>query len=147
MATVKKSVLVPYSAAEMFSLVEKVDDYPSFLPWCAGVAHLPSAGAHPIVRVDIHYHGVFAHFTTENESFPPDRIVVALRDGPFRVLEGTWSFRALAENACKVELELHYEFKTHVLEKVIGPVFGHIANTFIDAFVRRAESLHGNSTT
>ncbi len=91
-------------------------------------------------RIDIDYHGVRAHFTTDNANHRPESIVVTLKDGPFRHLHGEWRFIALAPDACKIEFELAYEFKTHILERVVGPVFSHIANTFIDAFVRRAES-------
>ena len=83
-----------------------------------------------------------AHFTTDNRNLPGESIVVTLKDGPFRHLHGEWRFRALAADACKVEFEIAYEFATHVLEAVVGPVFSHIANTLIDAFVHRAEALY-----
>jgi ribosome-associated toxin RatA of RatAB toxin-antitoxin module len=83
-----------------------------------------------------------AHFTTANQNSPPDRIVIQLREGPFRRLDGTWRFRALSPSACKVELDLYYDFATPVLEALVGPVFNHIAKTFIDAFVKRAESVY-----
>ncbi|TMH32172.1 MAG: type II toxin-antitoxin system RatA family toxin [Betaproteobacteria bacterium] len=142
MASVHKSVLVPYSAGQMFHLVEHVENYPMFLPWCAGTHELERTGDRVLVRIDVNYHGVRTHFTTANLNQPPERIVIELRDGPFRRLDGTWSFRALTEAACKVELELNYEFSTHALEKLIGPVFTHIATTFIEAFVKRAEAVY-----
>ena len=143
MASVQKSVLVPHSAAQMFELVERVEDYPRFLPWCGGATILERTAQETLVRIDINYHGVRAHFTTANRNRPPERITIELRDGPFRHLDGTWQFHALAAAASKVELELHYEFATPVLGRLIGPVFGHIAHTFIDAFVRRAEAVYG----
>jgi len=146
MASVKKSVLVPYSAGQMFGLVERVEDYPKFLPWCAGSAILERRADQALARIDINYHGARAHFTTANTHRPPEQIRIELRDGPFRHLDGTWQFRSLAATACKVEFELHYEFNTHVLEKLIGPVFSHIANTFVDAFVKRAERVYGSET-
>ncbi|MEP6996562.1 MAG: type II toxin-antitoxin system RatA family toxin, partial [Betaproteobacteria bacterium] len=96
-----------------------------------------------LARIDIDYHGVRAYFTTANRNQPPDRIVIELRDGPFRRLDGIWQFRALAESACKVEFELNYEFATAVLETLIGPVFGRIADSFINAFVKRAAAVYG----
>jgi ribosome-associated toxin RatA of RatAB toxin-antitoxin module len=143
MASVHKSVLVPYSAAQMFELVERFEDYPRFLPWCDGASILERTPEETLARIDINYHGVRVHFTTANRSQPPERIVIELRDGPFRHLDGTWRFRALAAAASKVELDLHYEFATPVLGRLIGPVFGHIAHTFIDAFVHRAEAVYG----
>ena len=94
-------------------------------------------------RIDIDYHGVKAHFTTDNANVPAERIVITLKDGPFKQLSGEWRFRTLAEDACKVEFELAYEFASGVIETFVGPVFNHIAGTFIDAFVRRAEKLYG----
>jgi ribosome-associated toxin RatA of RatAB toxin-antitoxin module len=143
MLSVRKSVLVPYSAAAMFDLVDHVELYPEFLPWCAGTTILATHAAGKTARIDIDYHGVRAHFTTDNANSPPEMIVVTLNNGPFRHLHGHWRFRSLAADACKVEFELAYEFSSHLLERVVGPVFAHIANTFIDAFVRRAESRYG----
>jgi ribosome-associated toxin RatA of RatAB toxin-antitoxin module len=142
MRSVKKSVLVPFSAGEMYELVDRIELYPQFLPWCGGARAVEATEAGKTARIDIDYHGVRAHFTTDNVNRRDESIVVTLRDGPFRHLHGEWRFSALAPDACKVELELAYEFTTHVLEKVVGPVFGHIVNTFIDAFVRRAEAVY-----
>jgi ribosome-associated toxin RatA of RatAB toxin-antitoxin module len=143
MASVHKSVLVPYSAGQMFVLVERVEDYPLFLPWCADARTLERNADRALVRIDINYHGVRAHFTTANHNLTPNRIVIDLRDGPFRRLDGTWRFLPLEAAGCKVEFELSYEFATQVLETLIGPVFNHIADTFIDAFVRRAQGIYG----
>jgi ribosome-associated toxin RatA of RatAB toxin-antitoxin module len=145
MRCVKKSVLVPYAAAQMFELVDRVELYPRFLPWCGGAQILEQAENRKTARIDIDYHGVRAHFTTDNVNRPPESIVITLKDGPFRHLHGEWRFRALGEHGCKVEFDLAYEFATPLLDKVIGPVFNHIAGTFIDAFVKRAETVHAVS--
>ncbi len=143
MPSVLKSVLVQHTAEQMFDLVTRIENYPNFLPWCAGTKILGRTEDGVMARIDIDYHGVRAHFTTANRNFSPDRIVIELRDGPFRKLDGTWRFIPLAADACKVEFNLQYEFATSVLAAVIGPVFGHIASTFIDAFVKRADQIHG----
>jgi ribosome-associated toxin RatA of RatAB toxin-antitoxin module len=142
MASVHKSVLVPYSAAQMFVLVERSDDYPLFLPWCASAQALERDAERVVVRIDIDFHGVRAHFTTANLNLPSERIVMQLRDGPFRRLEGTWQFNELAAQACKVEFDLDYEFSSAALARVVGPVFNYIADSFIDAFVKRAEVVY-----
>jgi ribosome-associated toxin RatA of RatAB toxin-antitoxin module len=139
MHRVLKSVLVPYSAQRMFDLVDDVERYPEFVPWCSGAHVLALRPDGKTARLDIDYHGVKAHFTTANVNLPGQSIVVTLKDGPFRHLHGEWTFKALAPQACKVEFQLAYEFSTALLEGLVGPVFSHIANTFIDAFVRRAE--------
>jgi ribosome-associated toxin RatA of RatAB toxin-antitoxin module len=143
MHSVHKSVLVPYSAQQMFDLVESIEDYPKFLPWCGGTQILQRTADQTLARIDIDYRGVRAHFTTANRNQAPERIFVELRDGPFRRLDGIWQFRALSDAASKVEFELNYEFATTVLEKLIGPMFGRIADSFIDAFVKRAAAVHG----
>ena len=143
MQRIKKSVLVPYSAAQMFDLVDDVEQYPEFLPWCGGSEVLATNPEGKTARIHIDYHGVRAQFTTDNVNARPDSIVVTLKEGPFRALNGEWTFRALEPQACKVELVLAYQFATPVLEAVVGPVFGHIGNTFIEAFVRRAEVAYG----
>jgi ribosome-associated toxin RatA of RatAB toxin-antitoxin module len=137
-------VLVPFGAAAMFELVDHVELYPQFLPWCAGTRVIETHPGGKTARIDIDYHGVKAHFTTDNANQPPESIIVTLKDGPFRHLHGEWRFMSLGASACRVEFELAWEFTTHLLERAVGPVFGHIANTFIDAFVRRAESVYAS---
>ncbi|HWZ71578.1 MAG TPA: type II toxin-antitoxin system RatA family toxin [Casimicrobiaceae bacterium] len=142
MASVSKSVLVEHSVEQMFDLVERVEDYPAFLPWCGGTTILERTPTALVARIDINYHGVRANFTTVNRNERPQRIVIELRDGPFRRLDGIWHFQPLAPTACKVVFDLRYEFAGPVLERLIGPVFDHIATTFIDAFVKRADDVH-----
>lgn len=143
MALVEKSVLIEYSAQRMFDLVDRVEDYPQFLPWCSRTelkfrdAHRTAATLH------INYLSVQSHFTTENEKRAPVLMKIRLVDGPFRRLEGEWVFKPLAEDACKIEFRLAYEFSSRMFERVIGPVFSSIANSFVDAFVKRAMQVYG----
>lgn len=141
MATVEKSVLVGFSPGEMYGLVERVEDYPQFLPWCGGTDIKARSAASTLATIHIDYHGIRQSFTTQNTNDPPHSIHIRLVDGPFRELVGTWNFIALGEHGCKIEFRLRYEFSNALLEKLVGPVFHHIANTFIDAFVKRAEGL------
>ncbi len=140
MATVEKSVLVEFGAEQMYALVERVEEYPQFLPWCSATEVGLRTNSTTLATLHIDYHGIKQSFTTENANDPPRRIVIRLVNGPFRRLDGIWSFTALGEQGCKIEFELHYEFSSRILEKVVGPVFHHIANTFVEAFVKRAES-------
>jgi ribosome-associated toxin RatA of RatAB toxin-antitoxin module len=141
MAEIRKSVLIEHSATQMYSLVEHVEDYPLFLPWCGGGEVLARTETSMLATLHVHYHGIRTKFTTANTSEPGRSIVMNLHEGPFRKLEGEWVFTALAEHACKVEFHLHYEFSSHLLEKVLGSVFNHIINTFVEAFVRRADQI------
>jgi ribosome-associated toxin RatA of RatAB toxin-antitoxin module len=143
MALVHKSVLLHYSAEQMFALVDRVEDYPAFLPWCGGVEVKERAVGKLVAAIQISYHGVRQSFTTENSNTPPTRMQMRLVEGPFRHLDGTWQFTALRADACKIEFELHYEFSSKILEKLIGPVFSKIADSFVDSFCKRAEVVYG----
>lgn len=143
MQCVNRSVLVAHSASQMFELVDRVELYPQFLPWCSGATTVESRPEGKTARLDIDFHGIRTHFTTDNTNKPGEQIIVTLRDGPFRHLHGEWRFRALAEDACKVEFALAYDFATALLDKAIGPMFNRIANTFIEAFVQRADAVYG----
>jgi ribosome-associated toxin RatA of RatAB toxin-antitoxin module len=153
MHRVQRSVLVPYSDAQMFALVRDVDRYPQFLPWCPSTQVRPlAAGAaadaadQVEARVDIAYLGVRSHFTTRNTHHLPGSIELALVDGPFRSLSGRWTFLALGASACKVTLELEYGFAAGLLGRAIAPVFERVANSLVDAFAARAEELYGVRT-
>lgn len=145
MALVEKSVLVPYSAEQMFNLVDRVGEYPQFLPWCGGAGVSEPDGTTVHATVHINYHHIRQSFTTRNERTPPHRIGLTLLDGPFRHLDGDWRFIPLNPSACKIEFRLHYEFSSKLLEKLVGPVFHYIANNFVDAFIRRAEEVYTNT--
>jgi ribosome-associated toxin RatA of RatAB toxin-antitoxin module len=143
MAQVDKSVLVEHSAQRMFELVDAVEKYPEFLPWCGGSA-CTFRDAH-ITRATLHinYRGIRQSFSTENTKIVPQSMQIKLIEGPFRTLEGAWRFTDFAGAGCKVELSLRYEFSSRMLEKLVGPVFGFIANSMVDAFVKRAHSVYG----
>ena len=143
MAVVRKSVFLGYSAEQMYALVNQVEDYPQFLPWCGGVNVKQREPDRLVATLAINYHGVKHAFTTENTNAPPTLIMMTLIEGPFKHLDGTWSFKPLRADACKIEFELHYEFSSKMLEQIIGPVFGMIANSFVESFCKRAEVVYG----
>src|SRR5260363_200534 len=138
MADVYRTALVPHTTEQMFDLVNDVAEYPDFLPWCGGVEIFRQDECHLEARVNIHLKGIRQHFTTRNTLQRPTRIEMVFLDGPFRKFTGYWHLTPLRENACKIEFALHYEFASRLLEVLIGPVFHHIADTFVEAFVRRA---------
>jgi ribosome-associated toxin RatA of RatAB toxin-antitoxin module len=159
MKHVKKSVLLWYSANEMYRLVTAVADYPRFLPWCERAEVLESRADGMTARLHLNYHGVRHAFTTRNLHAPDESVRVELVDGPFSKLEGSWQFvhlgspaatddaallaGATAPSACKIEFDLAYAFSGSALEAVISPVFGRIAHSLVDAFVQRAEQVYG----
>ena len=142
MPDVTKSVLVPYSAQQMYDLVFKCEDYPAFLPWCGGGRILEQNGNTLSAELKIDFKGIKQSFSTENVNDPGRRIDMKLKDGPFKSLEGHWVFTPLAEDACRVDFNLQYHFSNGLLEKVIGPVFSYITSTFVDSFVKRAEAVY-----
>lgn len=143
MAEIEKTVLVSYSAEKMFNLVDDVAKYPEFLPWCDGttVVHLSETVTH--ATVNINYHHVKHSFSTENKRNPPLLIEMNLLNGPFEHLDGHWRFIPLSDEACKIEFRLHYTFSHKILEKLVGPVFHMIANSFVESFVGRADTIYG----
>lgn len=142
MPRVDQSVLVSHSAEELFRLVDDVESYPNFLPWCGGTTVKTKDNEITEAAIMINFHGIKQSFTTRNVKTFPSHMDVKLIDGPFKQLQGHWNFIALNEHACKVELVLEYEFASKWLEKIVGPVFGRIAGSLMEAFVKRADSLH-----
>src|SRR5690606_7553819 len=157
MKHVHKSVLLWYSPREMYGLVTDVQAYPQFLPWCERAEVLQTHGDGVTARLHIAFAGVHQAFTTRNLNTPCETVTMQLVDGPFSKLEGTWRFvplqkpggaaDALTEPAdapaCKVEFALSYAFSSRALSLVVSPVFDRIANTFVEAFVKRAEQVYG----
>lgn len=152
MKHVHKSVLLWYSPREMYSLVTDVASYPQFLPWCAQAEVLEQHLDGVTARLHISFAGVKQSFTTRNVNEEARQVTMQLVDGPFSHLGGTWRFTPLISpgqpadaepQACKVEFSLDYAFSSRSLSLVVSPVFDRIASTFVDAFVKRAEQVHG----
>ena len=153
MKTVHKSVLIWYSAAEMFALVTDVASYPEFLPWCDRAQILSDGPDGVLAEIGIAISGIRQSFVTRNRNLPTSRVELALVKGPFSQLTGAWTFAPLAEaaqieadplaaRACRVELSLSYNFDNATLSKLVGPVFDKIAGSLVDAFVKRAEQVY-----
>lgn len=146
MKTVHKSVLIWYSAQEMFALITDVARYPEFLPWCDRAAVLGEDEHGMDAEIGIAFGGIHQTFTTRNEHVPGREVRMKLVKGPFSRLDGQWKFIPLGgggQRACKVELELHYGFDNAALGALVGPVFDKIAGSLVDAFVKRAEQVYG----
>ncbi|QIM49626.1 type II toxin-antitoxin system RatA family toxin [Pusillimonas sp. DMV24BSW_D] len=142
MHTVQRSVLVPYTCAQMFDLVADVEKYPQFMPWCGG-ASVQSRDEHGMqASITISFAGIRQSFTTRNEHDYPRQITFNLVDGPFSELTGKWEFIELSADACKVVYTMQYAFANRGLERVVGPVFNRIASSFIDSFTQRAQACY-----
>jgi ribosome-associated toxin RatA of RatAB toxin-antitoxin module len=141
-AVVKKSALVPFSAKRMFDLVYDVGAYPEFLPWCQRTQVISETADQICGRIEVSRMGIHQTFSTCNRFERDRRMDISLLDGPFRKLHGGWRFTPLREDACKVELELDFEFSGRLIDKAFGAVFNQIANTLVDAFCKRAEDVY-----
>lgn len=143
MPSISKSALVPYNAEQMYKLVDNVPDYPQFLPWCGGAEELSRNEDEVKASVMISHSGINKAFTTRNRLQKNKMIEMELVNGPFKHLHGFWRFEELSEQACKVSLDLEYEFSNRLLGLAVGPVFNQIANTMVDSFCQRADSVYG----
>jgi len=144
MVKVEKIGLVHHSAAQMFNLVDDVEHYTEFLPWCGGVDLIERSEATTSATIHIDFHGLKQKFSTENQKRFPGAMDMKFKDGPFKHFEGNWRFTALSDEACKIEFHLEYEFSSTFLSQLISPVFSHIADTFVDSFVARADNTLNN---
>jgi ribosome-associated toxin RatA of RatAB toxin-antitoxin module len=145
MSIVSRSALVSHSPQQMFALVSEIESYPTFLPWCDKARVSERTGNRTVATLRINFRGLKEEFTTENRDWPNERIDMKLVSGPFRSLEGSWRFTPLSAKACKIELNLRYEFASRLLDRVVGAVFDEIANSLVDAFARQADLRFGSS--
>ena len=149
MKSVQKSVLLWFSAEEMYALVTDVAAYPQFLPWCDTSRVLEQDEHGMLAQVGLAFGGIHQSFTTRNTHVPGREVKLALVDGPFSNLDGLWTFTPVGEGgerACRVALNLRYGFKNFALKTLVGPVFEMIAANLVEAFVKRAEQVYGQPT-
>ena len=140
MPTITRSALVEHSAARMFHLVNDVAAYPRRFAWCSGADVIEAGPDRVLGRLELGIGGISTWFTTENRLQPPHRIDMALRDGPFRRLEGRWDFHALDESACKVTLVLDFEPRSRLLVPALMLGLQGLADRMVDDFVRVADA-------
>lgn len=143
MHTLKRNAIVPYTQRQMFDLVNDIKDYPNFLPWCSASEIISQTDTEIVAKLEANWNGLKKSFTTRNTLHPNERMEMRLLDGPMKRLDGNWSFDALNEEACKITLDMEFEFTGAFIDKLFQPVFQHISNTFVDAFVKRATELYG----
>ncbi len=143
MPIVNRSALVPYSAEQMYALVDDIEGYPAFLPWCRSAKEWSRNEDEVRATIEMQRGPVHKTFTTHNRLQKDKMIEMRLVEGPFEHLEGFWRFTELDRGATRVALDLEYEFSSTLLKLAIGPVFAQIANSLVDAFCRRATELYG----
>jgi len=143
MKTIARSAIVEHADADMYALVERVEAYPAFLPWCRTARVLERAPGRTVATLSVGVKGLGYEFTTENANRPPAAIDLRLREGPFRHFEAQWRFAALGLRACRIEYAMRYEFSGPLVSRALAPLFESIADTLVDAFRRRADAVYG----
>ena len=143
MTKVQRSALVPYSAAQMFCLVNDVASYPEFVPWCVKTNVHKESAEEKEATMSFAKRGINASVTTCNELEENKQIIMRLVKGPFKHLTGTWKFQALDEKSCKVELDMEFSFSNRLYSVTLGPIFNQVADKLVSAFTQRANQLYG----
>lgn len=145
MTVILRSALVPFSAEAMYQLVNDIEAYPQFMDGCVGAQILARSDDSVEARLDLAKGRLRYSFTTRNRLLPPERIELSLVEGPFESFNGSWSFRTLGEDACKVELQLSFEMSGRLMNFAARKMFDGIANQMVDALVKRAHQLLGGA--
>ncbi|MDE0279918.1 MAG: type II toxin-antitoxin system RatA family toxin [Gammaproteobacteria bacterium] len=141
MYQVERSALVMHPAAHLSELVNDVDRYQEFLPWCGGARVLSRDDRGYTASVDIAFKGLKRSFTTRNTMVDDQRMEMVLVDGPFSDLSGTWTFKAISPETSRISLSLSFGFSNRIVEAAVGPVFRLIADSMVESFCRRADEL------
>ena len=132
-----------YSSDEMFRLVDDIERYPEFLPWCSGATEYSRDESAIEASIEMSRVGLRQSFRTRNVNTPGESIQISLVDGPFRSLSGEWRFESLGEAGSKVSLDLSFEFESRVTDRLLGPFFEEICNSMVNAFTKRAQQVYG----
>jgi ribosome-associated toxin RatA of RatAB toxin-antitoxin module len=143
MREVKRSALIAESPARMYALVNEIEHYPEFVPWCAAARVDSRSDSEVVATLTIKRGPVKSEFTTRNLLETDKRVLMQLVSGPFRVLEGLWTFTALGELGCRVEFEMRFEFANRLTNALFAPLFEDTAASLVDAFVKRARATRG----
>ena len=140
---IQRSALLPYPAQALFDLVNDVASYPQFLPWCSSSEVLEVSEVHMLARLEVAKGSLSQRFVTRNTLLPGQRIEMNLQEGPFSRLHGIWEFKALGDKACKITLDLSFDYAGPLVRATLGPLFNQATNTMVDAFCQRAKQLYG----
>jgi len=140
---VSRSAIVEHSAESLYALIEDIESYPEFLPWCRGASVRTRTADCTVATLSVGLRGIKQSFTTENRNTPGRAIEMHLVEGPFKHFSASWRLTPLGTHAARVEFTMTYAFSSRVIAKMLEPLFGQIADTMVDAFVRRADTLYG----
>jgi ribosome-associated toxin RatA of RatAB toxin-antitoxin module len=139
---VSRSAIVEHSAEALYALIEDIESYPAFLPWCRSARVQTRTDERTVATLSVGLRGIKQSFTTENRNTPGKAIQMQLVEGPFKHFSAHWRLTPLGTHAARVEFTMAYAFSSRVMAKLLEPLFGQIADTMVDAFVRRADALY-----
>lgn len=142
MPQVNRSALVPFSAKQMYDLVNDVLSYPQFLSGCTGSTLIEHTENRMVASIDIAKVGIKKTFTTQNQLVEPTNIKIELVEGPFKSLYGNWYFTELDETACKIEFLLNFEFTNKMVAMAFGKIFQDVVNNMVQSFIQRARQIY-----
>ncbi len=142
MTNITKTSIVPYSCEKMFNLVADIENYTKYLPWCTKSEIRHQEDNKVVAAVHLEYLKIKTHFVTQNIQTPFSNISMKLVDGPFKILTGSWNFNPLGTDGCKISFNLHYQFESTLLEKLIDPVFSYISKNIMDCFIQEARKQY-----
>jgi ribosome-associated toxin RatA of RatAB toxin-antitoxin module len=143
MKRISRSAIVEHTAQELYALVEDIESYPRFLPWCLETRVLERNSVSTKAQLVAGMRALRQSFTTQNDNRPGESIDMRLVEGPFKHFAAQWRFAPLAAHACRIEFSLEYEFSSRVLAKALEPLFDRIADTMVSAFAKRADEIYG----
>jgi len=143
MQQICRSALVPFSAEQMYALIDDIASYHLFVPHCQTATILERADSHVTAKLVVAKSGFAKSFTTKNTLSPPHLITMNLIDGPFNELSGDWKLTPLSDSACKIELNLKFEFSNKLTSLAFSSIFNQLVQSMISAFTKRAEKVYG----
>ena len=142
MPRIYKELVTPHTVSQMYELVNDIEQYPVFIPWCVSSRVLSRDADHVSASLAFSKGGMQKSFSTKNRLLPPNKIELTLLEGPFKYLKGVWSFNEMPTEGCQVILDLEFEFANRVLAIMFGPVFNHVAQSLVASFTQQAEQVY-----
>jgi ribosome-associated toxin RatA of RatAB toxin-antitoxin module len=146
MSRIHRSALVMFTARQMYDLVNDIESYPLFMQGCQAASVISRSDTEVIGQLTLGKAGLSYSFTTRNLLKPAEEMKLSLVEGPFRSFGASWHFIPLGENACKVSLQMEFDFAGGMMALALEKLFNHYANTLVDAVVSRAQQLYGSQT-
>lgn len=140
---IERSALMPYSAHQMYLLVNDVEKYPEFLPWCTETQLISSTDTEMVAKLVISKGPIRQYFITRNNLVADKSVELNLQEGPFKKLHGLWTFNQLSSEACRIQLVMDFDYSNVIIKAALGPLFNKAATTMVDVFCQRAKQIYG----